>query len=250
MTMKFGAWRVCAAVAAVWRGRYRRRKPRPARNATPNGRPTRQAGKAAGKTQRGLRRGVPRPAGAGTRDARQGPVQDRGRGQDIVPDRQRRVGQPAVEGLSHQRQTRVTARPRAAPTCARRKARQPASARRKAPRSRRDPDSRRTSLADRPRVAIHARRGRLAQLVERLLYTQDVGGSSPSPPTSLRACGASGQGGQLVGKAAYSAESGGSNPHRAPALASALQQAAASDVKASIRRQPEGRRRDAKEVPA
>jgi hypothetical protein len=24
--------------------------------------------------------------------------------------------------------------------------------------------------------------GRLAQLVERLLYTQDVGGSSPSPP--------------------------------------------------------------------
>jgi hypothetical protein len=29
--------------------------------------------------------------------------------------------------------------------------------------------------------------GRLAQLVERLLYTQDVGGSSPSPPTSLRA---------------------------------------------------------------
>ena len=29
------------------------------------------------------------------------------------------------------------------------------------------------------------RAGRLAQLVERLLYTQDVGGSSPSPPTSL-----------------------------------------------------------------
>jgi hypothetical protein len=28
--------------------------------------------------------------------------------------------------------------------------------------------------------------GRLAQLVERLLYTQNVGGSSPSPPTSLR----------------------------------------------------------------
>jgi hypothetical protein len=27
--------------------------------------------------------------------------------------------------------------------------------------------------------------GRLAQLVERLLYTQDVGGSSPSPPTNL-----------------------------------------------------------------
>src|SRR5262249_29318572 len=32
--------------------------------------------------------------------------------------------------------------------------------------------------------------GRLAQWVERLLYTQDVGGSSPSPPTILRACGA------------------------------------------------------------
>ena len=30
------------------------------------------------------------------------------------------------------------------------------------------------------------RRGRLAQLVERLLYTQDVGGSSPSPPTSSK----------------------------------------------------------------
>ena len=30
-----------------------------------------------------------------------------------------------------------------------------------------------------------AGKGRLAQLVERLLYTQDVGGSSPSPPTSL-----------------------------------------------------------------
>ncbi len=27
--------------------------------------------------------------------------------------------------------------------------------------------------------------GRLAQLVERLLYTQDVGGSSPSPPTTV-----------------------------------------------------------------
>ena len=27
--------------------------------------------------------------------------------------------------------------------------------------------------------------GRLAQLAERLLYTQDVGGSIPSPPTSL-----------------------------------------------------------------
>lgn len=28
-------------------------------------------------------------------------------------------------------------------------------------------------------------KGRLAQLVERLLYTQDVGGSNPSPPTTL-----------------------------------------------------------------
>ena len=34
-------------------------------------------------------------------------------------------------------------------------------------------------------------RGRLAQLVERLLYTQDVGGSSPSSPTSLRGSAAS-----------------------------------------------------------
>ena len=37
--------------------------------------------------------------------------------------------------------------------------------------------------------AIKARQehdtGRLAQLVERLLYTQDVGGSIPSPPTIL-----------------------------------------------------------------
>ncbi len=31
--------------------------------------------------------------------------------------------------------------------------------------------------------AILDETGRLAQLVERLLYTQDVGGSSPSPPT-------------------------------------------------------------------
>ena len=28
--------------------------------------------------------------------------------------------------------------------------------------------------------------GRLAQLVERLLYTQNVGGSSPSPPTTKK----------------------------------------------------------------
>ena len=46
-------------------------------------------------------------------------------------------------------------------------------------------------LASPPDAAIKVARGRLAQLVERLLYTQDVGGSSPSPPTSLPACGAS-----------------------------------------------------------
>ena len=38
-------------------------------------------------------------------------------------------------------------------------------------------------LASRPQIAINEQRGRLAQLVERLLYTQDVGGSSSSPPT-------------------------------------------------------------------
>jgi hypothetical protein len=31
----------------------------------------------------------------------------------------------------------------------------------------------------------HQRGGRLAQLVERLVYTEDVGGSSPSSPTIL-----------------------------------------------------------------
>ena len=36
-----------------------------------------------------------------------------------------------------------------------------------------------------PRMALVSRYGRLAQLVERLLYTQDVGGSSPSPPMSV-----------------------------------------------------------------
>ena len=36
---------------------------------------------------------------------------------------------------------------------------------------------------------VKPRTGRLAQLVERLLYTQDVGGSIPSPPTSLRRFG-------------------------------------------------------------
>ncbi len=33
------------------------------------------------------------------------------------------------------------------------------------------------------------RQGRLAQLVERFVYTEDVGGSSPSSPTSLRPLG-------------------------------------------------------------
>jgi hypothetical protein len=41
------------------------------------------------------------------------------------------------------------------------------------------------ALASQQRVAIKITRGRLAQLVERLLYTQDVGGSSPSPPTAF-----------------------------------------------------------------
>lgn len=35
------------------------------------------------------------------------------------------------------------------------------------------------------RNAARRRIGRLAQLVERLLYTERVGGSSPSPPTSI-----------------------------------------------------------------
>jgi hypothetical protein len=48
-------------------------------------------------------------------------------------------------------------------------------------------------------MALNGGQGRLAQSVERLVYTEDVGGSSPSPPTSLsfgqlrpaasRACG-------------------------------------------------------------
>src|SRR5580698_9484372 len=44
-------------------------------------------------------------------------------------------------------------------------------------------------------MLYESRRGRLAQLVERFLYTEDVGGSSPSSPTSLRGLGhvASGQ---------------------------------------------------------
>jgi hypothetical protein len=34
---------------------------------------------------------------------------------------------------------------------------------------------------------LHCRRGRLAQLVERLLYTQVAAGSSPAPPTGFHA---------------------------------------------------------------
>ncbi|CAH1648639.1 hypothetical protein BOSEA31B_10220 [Hyphomicrobiales bacterium] len=54
-----------------------------------------------------------------------------------------------------------------------------------------------SALAIRPRLTMRGacdtapqalngkRRGRLAQLVERLVYTEDVGGSSPSLPTTL-----------------------------------------------------------------
>ena len=196
-------------------------------------------------------RGLPAPA---ERGARQGPVQDRSRSQDLVPDRQRRVGQSALEGLPHQRRTRVTARPSAAPTCARRTRPRPVSGRRRGrksrPRhkpaclarshalsgrmillSRRDGAREGMGVCCLPErhapchatpAAINAREGRLAQLVERLLYTQDVGGSSPSPPTSLRACGAS------AGKPAF----------------------VTSRCKANIRRQPRWPPTDAKEVPA
>src|SRR5215475_350199 len=46
------------------------------------------------------------------------------------------------------------------------------------------------AIARRRHEALLACAGRLAQLVERLLYTQDVGGSSPSPPTikNLSSC--------------------------------------------------------------
>ncbi len=40
------------------------------------------------------------------------------------------------------------------------------------------------ALARRLPAEINLAAGRLAQLVERLLYTQDVGGSNPSPPTN------------------------------------------------------------------
>ena len=42
-----------------------------------------------------------------------------------------------------------------------------------------------TLASGRSRAILGHFDGRLAQLVERLLYTQDVGGSSPSPPTTL-----------------------------------------------------------------
>jgi hypothetical protein len=45
------------------------------------------------------------------------------------------------------------------------------------------------ALASSAEAAINRGEGRLAQLAERLLYTQDVGGSSPSPPTKVRFVG-------------------------------------------------------------
>ena len=122
---------VCAAVMRiVWRGPRRPPSQDAPRNATPNGRPTRPRIGGQRKDEKGLRGRMPRTTGAHRRcDARQGTVQDRGRGEDLVPHRHRRVGQSAVEGLSHQRRARVTARPSAAPICARRKARLPASTR-------------------------------------------------------------------------------------------------------------------------
>ena len=41
-----------------------------------------------------------------------------------------------------------------------------------------------------PRCSPGLLEGRLAQLVERLLYTEDVGGSSPSSPTTCQSKGA------------------------------------------------------------
>ena len=67
-----------------------------------------------------------------------------------------------------------------------------------------------TPLTSRPQSAKRAhpreKRGRLAQLVERLAYTENVGGSSPSSPTKIclrqilsrRSC-ASNRGGQPSG---------------------------------------------------
>ena len=56
--------------------------------------------------------------------------------------------------------------------------------------------------AMRKAINIGGQKGRLAQLVERLLYTQDVGGSSPSSPTSLRFFGKLRLGRPSVAKAA------------------------------------------------
>jgi hypothetical protein len=47
------------------------------------------------------------------------------------------------------------------------------------------------------RLVLPSMQGRLAQLVERLVYTENVGGSSPSPPTSPRAYRHDGSGGRL-----------------------------------------------------
>ena len=43
--------------------------------------------------------------------------------------------------------------------------------------------SKASRLRSRQKPAIRQTRGRLAQLVERFVYTEDVGGSSPSSPT-------------------------------------------------------------------
>src|SRR5581483_7721134 len=57
--------------------------------------------------------------------------------------------------------------------------------------------------------------GRLAQLVERLLYTQDVGGSSPSPPTIAGMYTASPQSGGFVETCSHVAKKLTTEPYRA-----------------------------------
>src|SRR5262249_53424606 len=56
------------------------------------------------------------------------------------------------------------------------------------------------------RFAIKGTAGRLAQLAEHLVYTERVGGSGPSPPTRLRAFGAS------AGKPVFSAKAARRSP--------------------------------------
>jgi putative endonuclease len=75
----------------------------------------------------------------------------------------------------------------------------------------------RYALAPRHRAAIcTCEQGRLAQLVERLLYTQDVGGSSPSSPTSLRFA-SYGSASQTLRWKAKRAEAAAPKPRRAKA---------------------------------